>query len=193
MTYMERKLYLGIIIGLIILVVFFWLIVSPLFLKVRELSHQYLDGQKLLLKLEQRESFAKELEKEYKEKEENILDIRRVFIGPEETVGFIYSLEKIAKETNNAFEIKTVSPFEESEDSSISFRITLWGNYPNLMEFIANLENAPYPPYRMIEISSMDIGRIEDPTKVSKNAPNLDEGDIETVLNIKIFTKWYED
>lgn len=175
----QRKLILSFFLGLIALTLFVWLVAYPLVDKIRTASQEYLSNQETLNKLDQRELLAKELEKSYQDRKTDLEAIAKAFLKPEETVGFISNLETIARETNNSFEIKAVSPsspLTEEGNPSLNFRISLWGDFPDLLHFLANLENSPYPPYRLVEIKNLSVGKLR-------------EGGLETVLDVKIYTQ----
>jgi len=186
----KKKILTYLIAFLSVLLALTWLAAVPLMMKIREISADYSKNKEILFKLDQRETLVKNIETEYQAKEEELKNVEFAFIGPEETVGFIYTLEKLAQETNNVFEIKTVSPFnplKQEQTPFIGFRISLWGSYNKLLRFIAGLENTPYPPYRLIEIESLNVRRLSD--SLVKQGITLSASDIETTLNIKIFTK----
>ena len=175
----QRKLILSFFLGLIILILFIWLVIYPLVDRIRIASQEYLSNQEILNKLDQRESLARELEEGYQERKVDLEAIAKVLLGPEEIVGFISNLETIAQETDNNFEIKAVSPHApstEEEKAFLSFRISLWGDFPSLLYFLANLEDSPYPPYRLVEIENLAVRELR-------------EGGLETILDVKIYTQ----
>lgn len=186
----QKKILLYLIVALTVLLALIWSAVVPLMMKIREASANYGRNKEILLKLDQQEILVKNIETGYQDKQEGLKNIENVFLGPEETVGFIYALEKLAQETNNIFEIKTVSPFnpqKQEETAFIGFRISFWGDYNSLLRFVAGLENAPYPPYRLVEIEGFNVRRLSD--SLIKQGVTLSASNIETILNIKIFTK----
>ncbi len=142
-----------------------------------------LAGQESLARLDQREILFKELEKDYQEKQDALADIEGIFLKLQEAVGFISTLETIAAQTGNIFEIKTAGSFtasNENEESYLTLCISLWGNFSNILAFLANLEDSPYPPYRLIEIENLTMRRLD-----KQGA----EGDLEVVISIKIYTQ----
>jgi len=186
----KKKILTYLIIFFSVLLALTWSAAVPLIMKIRVMSADYSKNKEILFKLDQRETLVKNIEAEYQNKEDDLKNVEFAFIGPEETVGFIYTLEKLARETNNVFEIKTVSPFnplKQEQTPFIGFRISLWGGYNSLLNFVASLEDTPYSPYRLIEIESLNIKRLSDP--LAKQGVALSTSDIETTLNIKIFTK----
>jgi len=185
----QKKLILSFSLGLIILLLFIWLAIYPLVDEIRTVSQEYLSNQEILNKLDQKEFLAKELEESYQERKVDLEAIAEVFLGSEEIVGFISNLETIAQETDNFFEIKAVSPYTpstEEERAFLNFRISLWGDFPSLLSFLASLENSPFPPYRLVEIDNLVIKKL---TKASLAQFNLEEGDLEAILDVKIYTQ----
>jgi len=57
-----------------------------------------------------------------------------------------------------------------------------------MLDFMSNLENNPYPPYRLIEIESLNIKRLGEKSLVRLER-DLPIGDLETVLEIKIYVQ----
>jgi len=191
MLLLQKKLISSLGIGLILLILFIYLIAFPLIDKIKTTSQEYLNNQRILTTLNQKEVLFKELEKTYQEREDDLLMIENIFIKTEEVVGLISTLEDIAQKTGNVFEIKTVNSFtplpDEEGDSFIVLRISLWGDFSSLLSFIANLEDNPYPPYRLIEVDSLNIKRLGI-LDLAYLSSNLKIGDLETIVGIKIYT-----
>ncbi len=182
MNSLQKKLIGSIIIILIIVVLFVWLAVLPSIGKIKQLSKEYLIKQGVLAQMDQREFLFKDLEESYEAIKDELLIIEGAFLDQEKIVGFISDLEFIAKITGNVFEITTAmsSPSDEegNEEKFLSLNISLWGNFENLLLFLSNLEDSPYPPYRLLEIDRLSINRLED-----------EGGDLETNLRIKVYTR----
>lgn len=185
----QKRILFFLVLDVIILVIFIWLAAFPLFGEVRNASQELLLNQKTLVNLDWREPLTKELEKKYQERQTELLALDEAFLNTTEAVGFISTLERIAQETGNIFEIKTVKSFAPSieEETFLIFRITLLGDFSSLLLFLANLEDNPYPPYRLIEIESLTIRRIGGRGLTLE--PKMKEGDLETTLGVKIYTQ----
>jgi len=192
MFLIQKKFLATLIIGLIIIVFFVYLIIIPLIDKIKENSEEYLSNQEILNRLDKREYVYKKLQQSYDEKNSELLVTEKILISDEETVGFIFTLEKLAEQTNNIFEIKTVSSFSPSEKKEeipfLSLKMSLFGNFSNMLAFLSHLENNPYPPYRLIEISGVNIKRLAEKDLVNSEESLL-SGDLETVLDIKVYTQ----
>jgi len=182
MNSISKKLISSLLIVLIVLALFIWLAILPLVGKIKQLSQEYLGKQEILAQLDQREFLFRDLEKSYREKKDQLTNIEGTLLTEEETVGFISTLENIADRTGNDFEIRAAKSFsEEGEEKFLSLTISLWGDFERLLVFLANLEDSPYPPYRLLEVDSLSIHRME--------GDNVRDGTLETILGIKIYTK----
>jgi len=185
-----RKIILVPLLCLIGLLIFIGLVIYPLLAAIDRTAREYLANQETLTRLDQRESLAKQLEKEYQRNEPELADLAKVFLSSEETVGFITNLETIARRTNNFLEIKTASPHQpsEKEPGYLNFRVSLWGNFHSLLLFLAKLEDSPYPPYRLVELENITIKRLEAGDLARISYP-LAENSLESILSIKIYTQ----
>lgn len=182
MNLISKKLIGFSSISLIVLALFIWLAIFPLFGKIKELSQEYLKSQEVMVRMDQREFLFRDLEKSYQEKKEELDNIEGTFLTEKETVGFISTLEEIAYQTGNDFEIRTADFFApEEQDKFLSLTISLTGDFESLLLFLANLEDSPYPPYRLLELDSLLIHRLE--------GDDVRDGDLETTLSVKVYTK----
>jgi len=182
MNLISKKIISSSLIALIVLILFIWLAIFPLIDKIKQLSQEYLNKQEILVQLDLREFLFKDLEKSYEDKKDQLANIEGTLLTEQETVGFISTLEDIADRTGNDFEIRTAKSFsEEGEEKFLSLNISLWGDFERLIIFLANLEDSPYPPYRLLEIDSLSIHRLE--------GEDVKDGSIETILGIKIYTQ----
>jgi len=190
MFFAQKKVVSLLVFGSVILVAFAFLAVVPLLNGIFERGQEYITNQKFLAQLIRKESLFKDLEYGYQEKEEVLSAIRRAFLSKEEIVGFISTLEKLAEQTDNVFEIKTVASSvpnaqqNKGEYPYLVLRVSLWGNFKSLLLFLANLEDSPYPPYRLLAIEGINIKRI----KISKSVESIGAS-LETILTIKVYTQ----
>jgi len=188
MILIQKKIIAGIIIALIVLSFFIYLIIAPLINVVEKKSEEYLSNQEIINRLDKREYLYRKMQKSYNDKDSDLLVTEKLLISNKETVGFIFTLEELARQTNNIFEIKTVSAFSDEKEKIpyLYLKINLFGNFSAMLDYLSNLENNPYPPYRLIEINGISIKRLEE-----KNLVNLSKtispGDLETSLDIKVY------
>lgn len=167
--------------GCTILGLLIWVMLGPLTTQIEKASQQYLDNQEALLALNKREAAYRELKKRYEEGEEGIGLAQKFFLGQDEVVTFISTLEGIAVRTGNYLEIKTAAshnPSEQDQESYLVLRLSLWGAFNGLMEFIASIENNPYPPYRLIEIDTLDAQK-----------STQTDFDLQTEIGLKVYTQ----
>ncbi|MEA2113134.1 MAG: hypothetical protein U9P63_00530 [Patescibacteria group bacterium] len=190
MPFLKKKIISFIVLGLTVLGLVFAAVVYPLIGKIAEASRQYQANREILAGFDKRESLAKELQRDFQQQQNRLSKIDGILLSQEETVGFILTLEEIAQKTGNLFEIKDViSPVPSAgEEPFLSLRATLHGDFAELLNFIAKLEDSPYPPYRLIEIDNLNIKRL---TKTNLNylGAEIEEGNLETNIGIKIYTK----
>lgn len=168
-------------------VLFIGLGILPLTGKVQGISRQYRDNQKELAVFEQKKLLARALRGDGQGQQEEIAKAESIFLPENDAIGFITTLEEIAWQTGNRFEIEAAasSPFDQAE-KTLDLHLSLWGDFKALLLFMANLENSPYPPYRLIEIENLAVRKLEQ-----GNMLNLDEeikpGNLEASFNIKVY------
>lgn len=188
MLFLKKKIISFIIFGLTVFGLIVVLIICPLINKISDASQKYQLNREILDSFDKREAFAKELKKDFQQKQDSLLKIDGILLTSKETIGFISTLETIAEETGNLFKIEAATPsnLSSEEEPFLSLRATLRGNFSELLYFIAKLEDSPYPPYRLIEIDNLNIKRLTE-QNISYLGFDLGEGDLETSVDIKIY------
>ena len=186
--FFKKKIISFIILGLAALGLVFVLIIYPLINKIAEASQKYRSNCEVLDSFNKKEFLARELKKNFQQQQSSLSKIDGILLAPEETVGFISTLEAIAEETGNILEIKTVSPSDASveEEPFLFLRATIKGDFAGLLYFIAKIEDSPYPPYRLIEIDNLNIKRLVE-RDLSRLESELEEGYLESNIEIKIY------
>lgn len=161
------------------------LVALPIFYNIKS------GGDELAQKRQTLESFLEEgrtlenAKKDY-QKIQQELNALPALLPVKETIKFIMFVEQAARATNNQEEISVAAPAPTSQKKteapkkSLIFQINLKGNFPNLMKFLAYLENAPY--YN--DINSVQIQRVN---AQSTEQVGLKEGDINTLLKVTIY------
>lgn len=121
---------------------------------------------------------------------ENELNSLPAILPPDEALKFIMLIESIAQSTNNQQEVSAISGAgdkkEKEADQPLDFQITLRGSFPDLIKFLAYLENAPY--YN--EINSVQIKGLSARDLQSMQegeGAGLRTGDILSTLKISIY------
>ena len=85
--------------------------------------------------------------------------VRRNFVSEEKIVDFIVFIEDSAKETGNSVSINSSDAGADSaEKKLLKFRIALTGAYPNFVNFLARLQDAPY----LVRIRKVEIFKTTD-------------------------------
>lgn len=196
MNYGKKKLIEMIAAYLLIIIFFILFINYYLVVKIKAVSQEYLASQKILAQFDEKEKLVNSLRKQYQEIEPDFKKLENVFLDVKDTVGFITDLEKVAQSTNNFFEIKSISSFElnktDNKNPFLGFHIAILGDFSELISFLANLEDSPYPPYRLIEITNLDIKKLGKANLDGIKAANVsdsEEDDLESSMDIKIYIK----
>jgi hypothetical protein len=92
-----------------------------------------------------REGYLRSLTDDYFFAEDGINTLRGSFISENKAIDFIKEMENMLDKTNNMGKI-TIMPSDEKEGvlEAFRFQIQLFGNFPNLMSFLTELENGKY-------------------------------------------------
>lgn len=183
----KQKIYITSITSIIIIIALILILVAPLVRKIKSLSLNLIEKKSLMSSYEKRGGdYLKNLKNKYIELEPQISKINKSFIDSDQVIDFILAVEKAAALTNNYLEIKEISSSTEEKDQILSFQISLWGNFSNLIKFLVQLENMDY----FVDSGSLQITKIEE-----KSLKNLtDKGimvsaeDIKSVISIKTYT-----
>lgn len=181
-----KKFLWFLILCLAVLALFILSIDVPLAGKIRTVAQGHLSNQDILARFYQREKLARLLEDDYSENETGLNQLGNVFLNPDETVGFITDLEKIAQQTGNAFEIKSASESKNGE-SFLNFRISVLGSFNGFVKFLAGLEDSPNSNYYLVEIEEINIKKMSASDLTKKTGLGLKEGDLESILSIKVY------
>lgn len=188
-----NKILLISLLGIIVLTASTFFIIIPLLNKIRAASNEYLTNQKIISRFTESKTFFMNLEKKYKNNQDDISKIEGAFLSKKDIVDFVATLERIAVQTNNIFEIQFVESLDQKIAApketipSLSFRISLKGNFNNLLDFIAHLENSPFPPYRLISLEDLAIKKI---TNISSALDSDFNGTIlQSDLSIRIYNQ----
>lgn len=182
----QQKIYLTLAISMVIIVVLLLLLICPLVDKIKALSAELKDRNDIVSSYEAKSSdYLNWLRDEHTGLESGISKIDKSFVAPERAIDFILTVEQIAALTSNYQEIKEISSAEEK--NILSFQISLWGTFPNLIKFLAQLENIDY----FIDSSSLQTTRIEERNlnTLADKGITVSAGDVKGILEIKIYAK----
>ena len=192
----KEKIYL-------LLVIFLALTLAVVFLVVSSLTKQIKNGGRELA--EQRQDLNvfyqnwQNLEKSRQETEKIGGDLNDIqpFLAKKEILKFIVAIEEIAQKTDNRQSISVINPpakkitgEETQKDTAdkeeiINFQILLKGDFPNLMKFLAYLENLPFAH----QIQLLTINRLNQSSIIADQESGLTAGDISTVINLTVPTQ----
>lgn len=181
----KQKIYITLIISAIIIIALISILVFPLAKEIKSLSANLIEKKNLMSSYEKRiGDYLKNLKNKYAELEPQISKINKSFVDSGRVIDFILAVEKAAALTNNYLEIKEIS--SSAEEKTLSFQISLWGSFSNLIKFLVHLENMDY----FVDAGSLQITKIEE-----KSLKNLtDKGimvsaeDIKSIISIKTYT-----
>ena len=183
----KKKIYLTLIISAIVITALLLFLVVPLVNKIKSSSREILKTKSAALSYKERsDKYLKDIKDEYTGVEPKILKINNAFVNPEKAIDFIVAIEKVAALTNNYQEIREVTS-PKKEEGVLYFQISLWGSFPNLIKFLARLENMEY----FIDAKSLQITRIEEKELVGLTDKEItvSAGDVKSIINIKTHTK----
>lgn len=180
-----KRFFWFLILCLAVLILFVCSVNYPLINKIKIVSSQYLANQQELAEFYQRDEIIQVLQNDHENNQVNLANLDGVLLDPKNTIELITDLEKIANQTNNIFEIKSIG----QEELFLKFRINVWGDFSGFIDFLAGLEDTPYPPYRLIDIEDIHMRRLTSVDIIRKSNLNLKIGDLESTFNIKVYTK----
>lgn len=170
-----------VVLGLII-----FLVTSPLIRQIKNDGLELSEKKQNIELLYQDWRILEASRKEYV-KIENELNSLPTILPAGEALKFIMLIESIAQGTNNRQEVSAINGSgEKKTNQPLDFQITLRGNFPNLVKFLAYLENAPY--YNEIDsvqikgLTAKDIQSMKEGEGVGLGA-----GDITSTLKISVY------
>lgn len=181
----KQKIYLTLIIFVLIVIGLLLFLINPLVGKIKLSSAEFKEKNNLLASYKEKGGdYLEGLRGKHTSLELNILKINESFIGSERAIDFILAVEQAAALINNYQEIKEVISIEEGV---LSFRVSLWGSFPNLIKFLAQLENMDY----FVDLDSLQISKIgeRDLTSLAAKGIIALAGDVKSIIDIKAYTR----
>ncbi len=190
---MQNRIYLTLSILVIVIIALLFFLISPLVSRVKALATELKEKESIAFSYEEKGGeYLEWLRSRYTSLESEILEVNNSFIDSEKAIDFILTIEQIASSSNNYQEIKEVSSHaslagELEEGSVLSFQISLWGNFSNLIKFLAQLENVSY----FVDTEALQITRIEnrDLKSLADKGVVVSVGDTRSIINIKVYAK----
>lgn len=184
----RTKIYLLISIYLVILLVMGFFSYF-LILKLDAKSGEYLGAKGEIFKIDRKRDLLKESQSILLSFKQDIENLGKAFLNNEEIPGFIETLEKIAASSNVIFSIEYVPAAKGLEGSELNFKISLFGSFSNTLRFLANLENVPFAPYRLVKVKNLNLKRIETTDLRFKKFQDLGvkEGMIDASIDMAVY------
>lgn len=178
----NKKTYLTIAVFSGLIAIISLLLVWPLIKQIKTSGQELIQSQETMAIFFQNWRNLETSRQQSKEIEEKLAETK--FIMPaDEAINFIVALENAALATNNSQEISVLT---SKKEEAIDFQVTVNGSFPNLLKFMAYLENLSY--YN--QIASLQINRLES-TQISptKNIFGLTPGDVKSIIRLSVPVK----
>lgn len=184
----KKKTYLTLIISAIIIIALLLFLVGKLVRNIKSSSSEILKTKSAVFSYKERsEKYLKDIKDAYAKVEPKISEINNAFVNPEKAIDFIVAIERVAAQTNNYQEIREIASPDKKE-GALYFQISLWGSFPNLIKFLAQLENMNY----FVDSNSLQIMRIDEKELAGfiDKGTIVSTGDVKSIINIKTHTQW---
>ena len=184
---LKKKITISIVFFLILSILFFALVIYPIFSEIKKSPQNFLSQKEKLLALEEK---AKNLEKFKKILPEISPDLEKIdnfFVDPKVPVDFISFLEKTSQDSQLSLKISAGPIVKNEKDPwpSMVFQLSLVGSFPNLAKFLEKLQSGPY----LIEIQNFTITSLSEAELKSKEFEKFSLGDVKATLSIKVYSK----
>lgn len=168
-----------IIFGIVFLLLIF-LIIFPLFNKIKQESDNLIAQKRMLAEFNNRAENLKNFQATYQTYQANLEKIDQLFINPEEPINFIEFLEKEASDSQLSIKISSLSLKEVKGDfwSSMNFKLALVGSFSHFLEFLNKLETSFY----LIDTLNLNLNRLTE-------KEGFPEGNVSATLLIKVYTQ----
>lgn len=158
-------------VGLVLALVICMGATAMLWLEVRQTSQDFARERRELNQLISQRTNLFQIKREYERNVSSRQSIESVFLTPNRAVDFIVFLENLARSAGNAVEVQSVRGNEETGGDHLDFKVALAGNYPNLVNFLAQLENSPY----LTQVSRLEMSKsVDSETRASILRTNAD-------------------
>ncbi|MBL7156217.1 MAG: hypothetical protein ISS87_01285 [Candidatus Pacebacteria bacterium] len=187
MNNLNKKIYIELIIFLIVGLLIFLLIISPLFKGIKAVYKEIFDTRESMASLQTKNQQDSALREQFKSFSYDLEKIQGLFIDLEMPIVFLQFLEDTGENTNVLIETSLLSEKEEKTDSfpALNFQLTLTGSSSDCLEFLEKLETVPY----LIEIDDLTIRRLNENQLKQEKYEQFSDGDVVFNLVIKVFAK----
>lgn len=183
---LSKKNFLASVIIIVILLAISIFAINYLVNQIKNASNEYIEAKKTLITIEKKTLSLEKQKILIDEVQSNFSKIEKSFLGKEEIVDFITTLEETALKTNNSIKIESLV-FPTQEVPYFTFQLFIQGTFPNSLRFLAGIENIPGSSYRLIEIRQLDIKRISGQKQEEKETGQ--EAKVESDLEIRVYSE----
>ncbi len=184
----KKKFYITLAAGIVF--VFALIFIARFFLQIVQNSYAELislyDSKETF---QQANQYLAEVSKEAAVAAEKQQEINKNFIEKGKEVDFIIKLEETAEKTSNMIEITTGElPKDKQTENILVFNIHLAGTFPNLMQFLDEMNSLAY----FTDVISLNVQRIEKTIAIGEGGAIMQdniEGNVKTSMIIKTYFK----
>jgi len=192
----RQKIYLNLVIFLVCFILIILCIFFPLIERIKRESVAFQEARGRLSVLREEAVYLVQLKKDYESVRDDFARFKKAFLSSDEIVDFIINLEEIARNTNLYQEIQIYTPQKSKlqkeegfQENSLEFILKLEGEFKDLVNYMAYLENMDY----YTETEEIQIKRVNEKNlsslKRNQKEHNLSSGDILTNLKIKVYLR----
>jgi len=168
-----KKIFFSIIIFGVLTIFLIIFCIFPFLKQIQNNSKEFISEKKKVILLTQKREKLQELENFYKTYQSDYNKIENLFIDSQSPIEFIQFLEQTATNSGVQLEILSTKISQKTKEDfwpSLSFQLSLSGDFPDFLKFLRKLENSPY----LIEFLDLNIKK---------------ESKIKAELSIKVFSK----
>lgn len=160
------------------------LLLQFLWIPLVDLSREYAGNRLELNELEQKADLRQGLKKEFETVRSTVATINDGLLDQDNALSFLESVEAIARDTQNTYEVISVQEVRNPQKKfieAIVFNMELEGDFNNVLRFFRRVNELPY----IMNITQLSVEAIqESPGNVGEQ-----ETRVSTKVSLKVFTK----
>ncbi|OGZ69503.1 MAG: hypothetical protein A3D44_03750 [Candidatus Staskawiczbacteria bacterium RIFCSPHIGHO2_02_FULL_42_22] len=150
---------------MLLAVFFIWL----LWINVSKNTGQLVAIKNSTVELQMQNDEIERFKKNYNTYKPNLDAIEKLFVDPRNPVDFIEFLEDTAASSNLQFYV-SLAKDAKLEANGIGFRISVSGNFFDIVRFTNNMEHGPY----LISIKTVTLGQLSGKDEATQLSGNID-------------------
>lgn len=180
----RKKIYISFIIFVVTLALGVGLLWQFLWMPLVDLSREYAANRFNLNMIEQKVDLRQGLKKEFEAVSSTVTTINEGLLDQDNALAFLESIEAIAADTQNTYEIISVQEIRNPKKKfieAIVFNMELEGSFSNALRFFRRANELPY----VMNITQLSVEAIAE-------LPGESEGQetrVSTRVSLKVFTK----